>query len=169
MKKPHASTESGKPTKRESADEHQVTREDMGARREQRKRHHRSRKPGRQFFFRFFFFYSQRTTGTQSARATAAIDLEATEAGASQFPANGGDSWQRRRALAAEVGPGGGGPAPAEKPELRRDFGAEARAAGPAADEVGRALAAEVGPGGGGPVQVGDGRRGRFRASADPS
>jgi hypothetical protein len=35
MKKPHASTESGKPTKRESADEHQVTREDMGARREQ--------------------------------------------------------------------------------------------------------------------------------------
>jgi hypothetical protein len=51
MKKPQASTESGKPTKRESADEHQVTREDMGARQEQWKRHHRSRKPCRKVFF----------------------------------------------------------------------------------------------------------------------
>jgi hypothetical protein len=57
MKKLHASMESGKPTKRESTDEHQVTREDMGARREQRKQHHGSRKPCRkakkiQFFFK---------------------------------------------------------------------------------------------------------------------
>jgi hypothetical protein len=51
MEKPHASTESGKPTKRESADEHQVTREDMSARREQRKRHHRNKKPCRKEFF----------------------------------------------------------------------------------------------------------------------
>jgi transcription initiation factor TFIID subunit TAF12 len=58
MKKPHASTESGKPTKRESADEHQVTRENMGARREQRKRHHRSRKPCWKAIYFYFYFYS---------------------------------------------------------------------------------------------------------------
>jgi hypothetical protein len=59
MKKPHATTESGKPTKRESADEHQVMREDMGARQEQRKRHHWSRKPCRKTIYIFFdFFYS---------------------------------------------------------------------------------------------------------------
>jgi hypothetical protein len=69
MKKPHASTKSGKPTKRESADKLQVTREDMGARREQRKRHHRSRKPCRKAIFSIFFFgkqigISQRTKNT---------------------------------------------------------------------------------------------------------
>jgi hypothetical protein len=57
MKKPHASTESGKPTKRESADKHQVTREDMGARREQRKRHLRSRKPCRKAIYIFFSIF----------------------------------------------------------------------------------------------------------------
>jgi hypothetical protein len=55
MKKPHASTESGKLTKRESADEHQVMRENMGARREQRKRHHQSRKPCRKAIYIFNF------------------------------------------------------------------------------------------------------------------
>jgi hypothetical protein len=60
-KKPHASTKSGKPTKRESADELQVTREDMGARLEQQKRHHRSRKPCRKAnFFDFFFWKTDR-------------------------------------------------------------------------------------------------------------
>jgi hypothetical protein len=65
MKKPHASTKSGKPTKRESADELQVTREDMGGRREERKRHHRSRKPCRKdFFFGKQIRISQRTKNT---------------------------------------------------------------------------------------------------------
>jgi hypothetical protein len=57
MEKLHATTESGKPTKRESADEHQVTREDMGARREQRKRHHRSRKPCQKAIYIFFTLF----------------------------------------------------------------------------------------------------------------
>jgi hypothetical protein len=47
--------------KRESVDEHQVTREDMGARWEQRKKHHREsrgkkrRRPGLKTFFLHFF------------------------------------------------------------------------------------------------------------------
>jgi hypothetical protein len=59
MKKPHATTESGKPTKRESTDEHQVKREDMGARREQWKRHHRSRKPCRKAIYIYILFFTQ--------------------------------------------------------------------------------------------------------------
>jgi hypothetical protein len=60
MKKPHASTESGKPTKKESADEHQVTRKDTGARREQRRRHHR--KPCRKATFFLIFFHALEST-----------------------------------------------------------------------------------------------------------
>jgi hypothetical protein len=79
MKKPHASTKSGKPTKRESADELQVRREDMGARREQRKRHHRSRKPCRKailFLIFFDFFLENRPGSHRGQRILATTDIK---------------------------------------------------------------------------------------------